>query len=955
MSVLSEETTGASLATDAGLRSIAAATSRVEYTGPLQPDNPEGGRLDRSLATQWIRQLVACHATGNPGSLAHPITPDTLIPVMYWSTLSTYLNGTEHIDLVPLWMLAAGEMAFLRANLSTPPDDAELATTLLGSEQAPYRWHMKIFWGNEQSAETFSEHSRKQLADAVPPDVLAVLAGFDDGLLPISLLPNGIRFRPHPFAGQWLSERGLSSDAQVRVNYHEVETIDSASASKSASVPLLHVVTQGFLAAYQSRDEFYGSAASAREGWRYPHISQMSVDFSSLRVNGRALAPELLRQLQGGVPPGYQGTGQPPLTEADAQGNRLDHQEKAQLRQLELLDANQVKLARLFAGLPTFDTALKNLLVRMLKAKFEARRFRAPLPEPIDPDNCYVNHFVTDASGARSVTASESFTDVLTGCLQRDAPPHYQLGNVGFFTRPDSVEEDDSLFAEPVDAKVLLAMESVFYFADAKNNRLVKDQLRDDLVSFRNNHEWGDLVDLPKPSGAEAVLAYLLARRFLHLLNLYRADQGPVTRLTQSARTRRAEENRLLDLITTHPSQADRSALLRNPVPHVYAVMLDMGSATAQKWPAAMVIKVPDGRSLFFYSLEGGIQRFASFNALVANVRPEYEGQECTIRDISTELTEPVFEVAANDLLQIQHSVFEAALEIPDDQSADLGIFALTIEDALALPMLALSGPLAVRQQTLVENSRRNLYKTATQAEKNRYRVLEKQVFQAVDELGSGFPTLLDFAREKIRQYVQENLHPGIDFDPDKTLVTLASGNEDSPGESRITNLTQWTLDNLRPRQYPNSMRNVLPIYLIKQDGRRARSPANGYFCTLTGLELARLTKDIDAGGRYEPVLMEALNKPDYKAAWQTAYMANMRFKGYEAALRGDEAFKVIVKDESFSPPKPFKQLALWLDAVLKSPTAQTRALVGGKKVHVHALRQPSTNERAEDRKLPVL
>jgi hypothetical protein len=183
MSVLSEETTGASLATDAGLRSIAAATSRVEYTGPLQPDNPEGGRLDRSLATQWIRQLVACHATGNPGSLAHPITPDTLIPVMYWSTLSTYLNGTEHIDLVPLWMLAAGEMVFLRANLSTPPDDAELATTLLGSEQAPYRWHMKIFWGNEQSAETFSEHSRKQLADAVPPDVLAVLAGFDDGLL----------------------------------------------------------------------------------------------------------------------------------------------------------------------------------------------------------------------------------------------------------------------------------------------------------------------------------------------------------------------------------------------------------------------------------------------------------------------------------------------------------------------------------------------------------------------------------------------------------------------------------------------------------------------------------------------------------------------------------------------------------------------------------------------------
>ena len=995
MSVLSEETAGQSLATavaapidpshDVGLVSIAAVTSRVEYTGPLDSDNPEGARHYSSLAAQWVRQLIACYPTQTPKSLASPITPDTLIPVMFWSTTSTYQNGTENVDLVPLWMLASGEEAFLRTHLSIPPDNGELETTLLGSEQAPYRWHMKVFWGDAQSAAAFSDDSRKLLEAAVSPDILGALAGLNDGLLeaikqgmprsyegfagleagmdcaslttdtsigprrelkslfdeplkPISLLPGGVVFRPHKFAGQWLSERGLSSDATVRVNYQEVDTIDSASESTSAWVPLRHAVTQGFLSAYQSKDDFSPSTVSAREGWRYPHRNQMSLDFSSLKINGQPLTPDLLQQLQTGVPAGYQGPGRALITEVDGQGNLLGFQEKGQIRQFDLLDANQVKLAILFAGIPTFDTALKNLLVHKLKEKFEVRQFRAALLERIDPDTCYVNHFATDSSGGRSLTSSESFTDVMAGCLRHDAPPDYSLGDVGFFTRPDSVEEDDSVFADPVDVQVLRAMESVFYIAHPTTNELVRNQLRDDLASFPNSWTWLDSLDPSSPAIAEAALAYLLAQRFLHLFNLYRFDQTPVTQLTQSARNLQDDENRLLELITTHPSMADRSRLLRAPVPHVYAVMLDMGSATAQKWPAAMVIKVPDRRSLFLYSLEGGIQRFDSFSTLVKNVRPIHEGQERTIRDIATELSEHAFEVAAKDLLHMQRTAFEAVLKVPDDQALTLELFAQGIEDAFVLPMLSLSGPLDIRQRTLVENHRPNLYKTATQAQKQQYRLLEEQALQAAIDVSKPIPSLWAFTRQKVREYMQQTLHPGIDFDPDKTLVTLASGNEPNPTKSRTTNLTQWMLDNLRVRQYPNEMRNVQAIYLADDDGRRVRNPANGYFVTLTGLELAKATISIDAGGNYAPVLEEALNKPDYKAAWQAAYQANMRFKGYEAALRGDETFKTIVRDQAFTPPKPYKQVALWLDVVLKSPTARTRAEVEGKKVHVHAL-----------------
>src|SRR3546814_16907902 len=84
----------------------------------------------------------------------------------------------------------------------------------------------------------------------------------------------------------------------------------------------------------------------------------MSLDFSSLRVNGRGLSADVLQQLHAGIAPGYQGIGQPVITEVDAQGNLLSPREKEQIRQLRHLDANQVKLARLFAALPTFDTEI---------------------------------------------------------------------------------------------------------------------------------------------------------------------------------------------------------------------------------------------------------------------------------------------------------------------------------------------------------------------------------------------------------------------------------------------------------------------------------------------------------------------------------------------------------------------------------------------------------------------
>ena len=764
-------------------------------------------------------------------------------------------------------------------------------------------------------------------APGVTPHAAGVL------LRPISLLPHGIRFQPHEFADQWLNQWGLIGDTRVQVTYQEVETVDSAAQRKTSWVPLRDAVTRGFLIAHQSRAT---AEPSAREGWVYPHRSHMSLGFPSLRVNGKGLSADVLQQLHAGIAPGYQGIGQPVITEVDAQGNLLSPREKEQIRQLGHLDANQVKLARLFAALPTFDTVLKRLLVSRIKAKIPERKFRASLLQGIDPDHWYVNYFDVDSLGGRSLTASQCFTDVMLGCLATDTPPTYSRGGVGFYTRPDSVEEVDSVFVSPLDAKIPAIMESVFYIADPVTNDSLKQQFRDDLSAFRHDRNGADAFDT---STTEAALAHLLSRRFLHLFDLYKVDRDPTTPLTQSARTLQDEEDRLLDLITTHPSMADRSRLLRAPIPHVYAVMLDMGAAKPQKWPAAMVIKRTDQSSLFLYSLEGGIQRFRSFQDLVNHVSPTYAGQKRGIRDIASELSESVFAVAADDLLRHQGAALEAVLNASGNETLTLAAYALKAEDALGLPMLSLAGPLAVRRETLVENNRADFYTTATRAEKSNYRSLETQVLEAAYTLaGSDIPTLLQFTRQKIKQYLQHTVHPGVDPDPDKTLVTLSYGKGANPRQSRIASLTELMLDNLRPTQYPNAMREVLAVYLADQDGQRIRHPANGFLITLTGGELARMATHIDAGGRYETLLRKEMNKPDYKAAWQAAYLANMKFKGHEAGLRGDEVFKTTVLDRAFHPPKPKKLIALWLQAVLQSSVAETRALVQGRRVQVYGL-----------------
>ncbi|MGO4325135.1 hypothetical protein [Pseudomonas sp. KB_12] len=751
-------------------------------------------------------------------------------------------------------------------------------------------------------------------------------------LKPISLLPHGIRFQPHEFADQWLNQWGLIGDTRVQVTYQEVETVDSAAQRKTSSVPLRDAVTRGFLIAHQSRAT---AEPSPREGWVYPHRSHMSLDFSSLRVNGKGLSPDVLQQLQVGIAPGYQGIGQPVITEVNAQGNLLSPREKEQIRQLGHLDANQVKLARLFAALPTFDTVLKRLLVSRIEAKIPGRKFHTSLLQGIDPDHWYVNHFSVDSFGGRSLTASQCFTDVMLGCLATDTPPTYSRGGVGFYTRPDSVEEVDSVFVSPLGAKIPAIMESVLYIAEPATNDSLKQQFRDDLSAFRHDRSDAQALDT---STTDAALAHLLSRRFLHLFDLYKVDRYPSTPLTQSARTLQDEEDRLLDLITTHPSMADRSRLLRAPIPHVYAVMLDMGAAKPQKWPAAMVIKRTDQAPLFLYSMERGIQRFDSFQDMVKKVQVVHAGHQRTIREISTELSGDVFEVAASELLQLQSNALEAVLNAPENETVALRTFAQRTEDALRLPTLSLAGALATRQQTLIENNRPHFYKTATLSEQTRYRRLEQDVLQAVSDLGDGIRTLHQFTRQKIQQYLQRTLHHAIKPDPDKTMVTLAFAKGANPRQSRITSLTQLILDNLRPRQYPNAMREVMAVHLVDKDGKRIRHPVSGLLMTLKGRELATMATSIDAGARYETLLRAQMNKPDYKAAWQKAYTASMKFKGYETALRGDEIFKVTRLDKAFEPPKVKKLVTLWLDAVLQSPEAKMRPRVMGKNVQVHGL-----------------
>ncbi|WP_238340347.1 hypothetical protein [Pseudomonas sp. SWRI92] len=605
---------------------------------------------------------------------------------------------------------------------------------------------------------------------------------------PITLLPSGLEFQPHPFADQWLLERGLAGDTLVKVTYQEVDTVDSAAELKSVSVPLRNAVTQGFSVAYQSTDTVASVARPAREGWVYPHRSHLSVNFAPLSVNGQALSQSLLGELKAGIPHNYRSIDQPAIAPSEAQGDPLSPKGEEQARLLGSLDTNQAKLVRLFAGLPTFDTVLKRLLVDILETKNFTRKLRAARPEEIDPDFCYVSHFTADSNGGRSLTTSESFTDVLWRCLQTDTPETYTGGGVDFFTRPDSVKEADSLFVGPPGAQDLRAMEAVLYLANPTTNERMKRQFHDDLTQFRNRLYREASLELPTTA---ATFAHLLALRFLHFFDLYKVDRGPATPLTPSERIQQQDEDRLVDIITTHPSKADRSRLLRAPIPHVYTVMLDMGTAAPQKWPAAMVIKFTDRLTLFLYSLEGGIQRFRSVQELISNVHPTHEGQERTILDISSELSGHVFEVAADDLLQLQSAALEKVLNAPGNETLALNAFAQRAESALGLPMLSLAEPLAVRQQTLVENNRPGFYKAATRSEQTQYRRLEGQVFKAVYALGGGVQTLLQFTRQQIRQYLERTVYPGIEPDADKTVVTLFQGNIARPSQFRTSSLTQ--------------------------------------------------------------------------------------------------------------------------------------------------------------------
>ncbi|TWC14515.1 MULTISPECIES: OTU domain-containing protein [unclassified Pseudomonas] len=620
------------------------------------------------------------------------------------------------------------------------------------------------------------------------------------------------------------------------------------------------------------------------------------------------------------------------------QSETIEAQAKEQLRQLDLLDTHQVQLTHLFAAVPTFDRVMGALLVGLLKTRIPAKKFRASLLPDIEPDQCYVSRFTTGPDGGRILTVSDSFTHVMRNCLLSDTAPDFPKGSVGFFTRPDSLDEADSVFAGPLDEHTLRAMESVFYVIHPATNERVKRQFRDELAFFHQRKDWDALPGVAAATTTEAVLAQLLSRRFLHLFDLYKADRDPVARLSQDERIQLGDEDRLLDIITTRPSQADRSRLLRAPVPHVYAVRLDSGAAQPQKWPAAMVIKFTDRPSLFLYSLEHGLQRFNTFKDLVKHVRPTFEGQACRIQDISVELSGHVFEVAAADLLQMQSAALDKVLDAPGNATVAVGDFARQTEDALGLPLLSVAGPLAARQKTLVDNRRPAFYKAATLAEQARYRHLEDRVLQAVYALGSGVPTLVQFTRQKIRQYLQQTIHPRIEPDPDRTMVRLFFGDRANPRQSRTSSLTQLMLDNLRAPQYPNAMREVLAVDLVDRHGQRVRHPASGFLITVTGSELARMASSIDAGGNYEILLREQMNAPQYKAAWQAAYLASLEFKGYVAEIRGDEVFKATVTNPDSRPPRSQKRVTAWLEAVLHSHTAIQRPLVGGRNVCVHGL-----------------
>ncbi|WP_434704354.1 hypothetical protein J3P85_28825 [Pseudomonas sp. Z1-12] len=760
-------------------------------------------------------------------------------------------------------------------------------------------------------------------------------------LTPIHSLPDGHAFEPHKFADQWLLELGLLGDTPLRVIYREVGAADSAAEDKVASVPLRAAVTQGFLKAYQSKPIASLAAFNRCEDWiEYPHRSHMKRDFSALRIDGLVLSKNLLQKLQAGVPPGYRGPGLAFETDSVSQDNPLAPQEAARHKQLTRLATHKADLDRLFAGLPTFDTALKNLLVNSIREKIEPEKFRGAALLAIDPDNCYVNHFTTDSLGARSLVSSLSFSEVMMDCLSTDEPPVYAQGSVGFFTRSDTVQETESLFVDPVDAHILAAMTSAFHIQNPTTHIHLRRQFLDDLAAFRTKETVRDVLDPVVPSTAEDELVLRLSQRFLYLFDLYKADRDPAARLTEAERNLRNDEDRLLSIITTHPSESARGSLMKQAHrPHVYKVMLEKDGDLAQKWPAAMVIKQSDQPALFLYSMEGGIQRFDEFRELVDSVTPVYQGQQRKIKSIDQALPEHVFKQAAKDLLDLQYAALQAVLKAPERVQFDWARFALDAEQALELPMLALDGVLIARSETLFKNSRPSAYKVATVAQKRIYRFLEDEALTAEGEIAKRrVQTLSEFTREKIVAYLQEHLHKDIDPDPDRTLITLFQGRACTSKDSRATSLTQLMIENTRPSQYPNAMKEIRPVYLVDQDGQPISHPQTRRFILLKGPELAKMATSLDIGGRYETYLREKMNAPDYKEAWWDAYLANMTFKGYEAALKGDDVFKETVTDVTAHPARTEKRVVLWQDAVIKSLLAKDRIRVQGREVHVYSL-----------------
>jgi hypothetical protein len=760
-------------------------------------------------------------------------------------------------------------------------------------------------------------------------------------LEPLNKLPGGHSFEPHALADQWLSAFGLNGDTALRVTYQEVTAVDSAAEYKVASVPLRAAVTRGFSEAYQSQPISPVADYVQCESWiEYPHRSRMSRDFSALRVDGHGLSNSILLKLRAGIPPGYRGPGQSFDTGTVGQNNSPDPHEAARRKQLVRLESHLADLDRLFAGLPTFDTVLKNLLVDSIRQKIDPGKFHETVRQTLDPDNSYVNHYATDSPGKRSLVSSVSLSAVMMECLASDEPPAFIETEVGFFTRPDTVEETASLFLDPVDANILEAMKSALYIANPTTNNRLHRRFLDDLAAFRAKETFDDALDPVTPSTRQDELALRLSQRFLYLVDLYKADRDPAIRLTQAARNLQSDEDRLLDIITTHPSEAARGRLMRKEnLPHVYKVMLEMDGGVPQKWPAAMVIKQRLQQTLFLYSLEGGLQRFDEFEELVDSVTPFHEGKERKIHSINQALTEHVFEAAAKDVLDLQYAALQAVLKAPENVRFDLTRFALDAEAAMELPMLALDGVLIARSETLFKNSRPNAYQVATLEQKRAYRSLENKAMEADGELAEKrVQTLSAFAREKLITYLQNHWHVDIDPDPDRTLITLFQGRACTAKDSRVTSLTQLMVDNTRPAQYPNAMKEILPVYLVDENGQPIPHPVTGRFILLTGPELAKMATSLNIGGRYETFLKEKLNAPAYKTVWWNAYRANMAFKGHEAGLKGDDVLKAMVFDAHSKPTRFSKVVALWLDAVLNSSSAKERIQVQGRAVHVHGL-----------------